>query len=218
MSFLQPTVQTPKSSSQYKKIYFEVPVQDIHPLDQIEFHKQVGEMIYSIMTTKAMSAQKLQNTLVNVRDQLKQEKASSYAKDTRIKSLEDLVIELGYDPQNIKAIEELIKNKNVDIAALKKQLNLPPTEHPQAKEVLQYSNKKYEMMSLILQLTAKIKEMEIEMDKLVQEKESNKAQEVLATMIPVVTTVVPSTLAESMAPNVPMATTVPVTSSTTSTT
>ena len=76
MIVLQPTIPTRKSSSDYEKTDFEVPVQDIHPLDQTEFHKQRGEMIYSTMTTKAMSAQKLQNTLVNVRDQLKLEKAS----------------------------------------------------------------------------------------------------------------------------------------------
>ena len=87
------------------------------------------------MTTKVMSAQKLQNTLINVRYQLKLEKASSYAKDIRIKSLEELVIEVGYDPQNIKFAEELIKKNNVDIDALEKQLKLPPTEHRQAKEI-----------------------------------------------------------------------------------
>ena len=104
----------------YKKVDFELPVQDIHPLDQIEFHKHSLEMIYSTLTTKEMSAQKLHNTLINVRDQLKVEKASSYAKDTRIKSLEELVIEVGYDPTNVKVAEELIKKKNTDIAALRK--------------------------------------------------------------------------------------------------
>lgn len=122
---------------------------------------QVGEMIYFTMNTKSMSVQKLKNTLIHVRDQLKFENTSSYAKETRIKYLEELVTEVGYDPRNIKVAEELIKKKNVHIAALKKELKLPPTEHPQLKEVLQDSNKKDEMMSLILQLTAKVKEMEI---------------------------------------------------------
>ena len=102
------------------------------------------------MTTKEMSAQNIQNTLINVRDQLKLDKSSSYSKDIRIKSLEELVIEVGYDPQNIKDAKELIKKKNVDIAALRKKLKFPPTEHPQAKEILQESNEKDEMMSLIL--------------------------------------------------------------------
>ena len=88
------------------------------------------------MTNKAMSVQKLQNTLGNIRDQLKLEKSSSQAKDNRIKSLEDLIIELGYHPTNVKVADELIKKKNADIVALKKLLKMPPTEHPQAKEVL----------------------------------------------------------------------------------
>ena len=60
--------------------------------------------------------------------------------------------------------------------------------------------------------------MEIEMDKLVQEKEATKAQEVLATVIPMVTTTILTTLLEELSPNVPLATIVLVTSSTTSAT
>ena len=39
--------------------------------------------------------------------------------------MEYLVIKLGYDPANINVVEELIKRKNLDIAALRKQLKLP---------------------------------------------------------------------------------------------
>ena len=69
--------------------------------------------------------------------QFQLEKVSSQAKDTRIKSLEDLVIELGHDPKDVKASERLIKNKNDDIAALKKQLKIPQLHHPQTMEVLE---------------------------------------------------------------------------------
>jgi len=41
-----------------------------------------------------------------------------------------LVIEIGYNPNDIKAAEKLIKMKNEEIVALKKQLKLPPFEHP----------------------------------------------------------------------------------------
>lgn len=68
-----------------------------------------------------------------MRYQIRIEKSSSYAKDTRIKSLEELVIEVGYDPSNVKDAEELVKKKNVDNAALRKQLKLPPIENPHAK-------------------------------------------------------------------------------------
>ena len=72
---------------------------DIHLLDQIEFHKQAREMIYSTLTGKAIAAHQLQNSLNNISTQFQLEKASSQAKDTRIKSLEDLVIELETIPK-----------------------------------------------------------------------------------------------------------------------
>ena len=65
------------------------------------------------------------------------DKASLHAKDLRIKSLEDLVIQTGVDPSNIQVAQALIKQKNEDIAALRKELKLPQNEHPQAKEILQ---------------------------------------------------------------------------------
>ena len=130
---LQPTVKTPKTVADYKKVDLEVPTESIHPLDQIEFHRKCSEMLYSTITTKVMSLQKLQNTIINMREQMKIDKASSYDKDLRIKSLEEWVIQVGYDPANVKVAELLGKKNNEDIAALRKQIKLPSTEHPQAK-------------------------------------------------------------------------------------
>jgi len=48
-----------------------------------------------------------------------------------IKSLEDLVIELGHDPKDIKTTDQLIKKKIDDIVALKRQLKIPQLQHPQ---------------------------------------------------------------------------------------
>ena len=62
-------------------------------------------MLYSTMKNKAMSVQKLQNTLANIKDQLRLKKSSSQEKDNRIKSLEDLVIEVGFDPSNVKVAD-----------------------------------------------------------------------------------------------------------------
>ena len=66
--------------------------------------------------------------------------------------MEDLVIELGHDPSDIKAAKNLIKKKNEDIAALKKLLKLPHLQHPQTKEVLERQTNHEEMMDLVLQL------------------------------------------------------------------
>jgi hypothetical protein len=60
--------------------------------------------------------------------QLKLEKISSFAKDNRIKTLEELVLKIIYDPSNVKVVKEMLKKKNLDIASLRKQLKLPPIE------------------------------------------------------------------------------------------
>ena len=78
-----------------------------------------------------------------------------------------MVIKIGYNSNDIKAAEKLIKKKNEDIVALKKKLKLPPSKHTQTKEFLESQTQKYEMMDLILQLNSQLKEMENEMDKLV---------------------------------------------------
>ena len=101
----------------------------------MEMHKQTEEMIFSTITNTAMSLFKMQITLANVSSQLNMEKVSAFSKDTRIKTLEDLVIKLGYDPSNVNVVEGLIKEKNADLAALRKQLKLPATEDPLAKEI-----------------------------------------------------------------------------------
>jgi len=124
---------------------------NIHPLDQIELHKQTGEMIYSTLTGKAMMAHRLQNYLDNTTAQLHLEKASSQSKDNRIKTLEEIIIGLGYDPKDAKATEALIKKKDEDIAALRKQLKLPPSRHPQIDEVIK-KNFEEELMDLLLKL------------------------------------------------------------------
>ena len=114
-------------------------------------------MLYSTVVTQAMSATKLQNTIINMQDQMKLDKGSLYAKDKRIKALEDLILQVGYDPSNVQAAEMQIKKKNEDIATLRKHLNLPQSEHPQTKEILQEKSEKEEMMKFILKLTTQIK-------------------------------------------------------------
>ena len=117
-----------------------------------------------------MSATKMQNTIFNMQDQMKLDKASLHSKDLRIKSLEDLVLQIGVDPSDVQAAQTLIKKKNDDIATLRKQLKLPQSEHPQTKEILQEQIEKDEMMKLVLKLTAQVKDMENQMDLLMKEK------------------------------------------------
>ena len=77
-------------------------------------------MVYSTLADKAMLAHQLQSSLDNTTSQLHWEKASSLAKDNKIKTLEEIIMELGHDPQDVKGVKALIKNKEEDIAALRK--------------------------------------------------------------------------------------------------
>lgn len=65
-----------------------------------------------------MVASKLQTSLSNIHSQLKLERMSSLASDTKMKGLEDLVIYLGLDRNDVNIAEELIKRRNLDIQAL----------------------------------------------------------------------------------------------------
>jgi len=142
----------------------EVLAKDIHPMDQIELHKQMGEMVYSTLVDKAMLAHKLQNSLENTSVQLDLEKASSLAKDNRIKSLEEIIIELGHDPKDAKGIKALMKKKEEDISTLRKQLKLPSTMHPQTAEVVQEKSEE-DMMDLLMKLNARLDDTEQALEK-----------------------------------------------------
>jgi hypothetical protein len=60
-------------------------------------------MVFSPLAHASSTAAKLQVSLSNVQAHLKLEKISSFAKDNRIKSLEELVLKIGYDPLKCKS-------------------------------------------------------------------------------------------------------------------
>jgi len=107
MSHFAPVVQQPQSAADYLRTNLEVLSKDIHPMDQIELHKQTGEMVYASLADKTLVNIRLENSLNNTSAQLELEKASSQAKDNRIKALEEIIIELGHDPKDIKAVQAL---------------------------------------------------------------------------------------------------------------
>jgi hypothetical protein len=151
MPFLQAQVPDPKAITDYKRETFEFHTRDVHPTDQMDLHRQTREMVFSTLANASTSAAKLQVSLRNVQTQLKLEKISSIAKDNKIKTLEELVLKIGYDPSNVKAVEEMLKNKNVDIESLRKHLKLPPMEDAQTKEIAETEGEKDEMLKLIME-------------------------------------------------------------------
>jgi hypothetical protein len=79
------------------------------------------------------------------------EKVSSLAKDNKIKTLEEMVLKIGYDPINIKAVEDLFKKNNDDIVSLRKQLKIFATEDPQDKEMAETEGQKEEILKSIME-------------------------------------------------------------------
>jgi hypothetical protein len=62
-------------------------------------------MVFYTLAHASTVASKLQMSMNNVQTQLKMEKISSFAKDNRIKTLEELVLKIGYDPSNVKVVQ-----------------------------------------------------------------------------------------------------------------
>ena len=79
----------------------------------------------------------------------------------------------------VKTLVEVKENVWTDIASLRKQLKLLPTEDSQAKEIAEKEGEKYELLKLFMEQNAQLKEMEDEMEKLLKEKEQLKPMEVI---------------------------------------
>ena len=137
MSHFMPTALQPQSPADYLRTNLEVLAKDIHPMDQIELHKKTGEMVYASLADKTLVNYRLENSLNNTTAQLELERASSQAKDNRIGALEDIIIEIGHDPKDIKGIQALLKLRDADMATLRKRIKVPATIHPQKEEVAQ---------------------------------------------------------------------------------
>jgi hypothetical protein len=133
MEFLQEQVPHPKTTTEFKKTSLEFDVKDVLLVHQMDMHRKTRDMIFSTLITTSINDSKFQVSLNNIQSQLKVEKISPLAKDNKIKSLEELVLNIGCNPTNFKAAEELLKNKNVDIPSLRKKPKIPSTKYSQDK-------------------------------------------------------------------------------------
>src|ERR1700733_3399238 len=133
-------------------------------------------MVYATLADRAMLAHQLKEALKNTNRQLDYERLSSSAKDNRIKTLEDIIIDLGHDPKDPKGVRALMKKKEGDIAALRRQEKLPPTIHPQTTELAQ-EKQVDDAMELLLVMNQRILQMEEELEKALQEKQGESASQ-----------------------------------------
>jgi hypothetical protein len=58
MAFLQVQVPHPKVISNYERSTFEFDVKEVNPSNQMDMHRQTGEMIFSTLTNTSMTAAK----------------------------------------------------------------------------------------------------------------------------------------------------------------
>jgi len=108
--------------------------------------------------------------LHNTSAKLELENSSSLAKDNRIKSLEEIIIELGHDPMDPKGIQALIKKKEEDITALKKKLKLLITMHPQTTKFAQQKEEE-DVMVLLMRMNERLAEIEKALEEALQGKQ-----------------------------------------------
>ena len=59
MAFLQAQIPHPQKHVDYKKTSFEFDTKEIHPIDQMEMHKQIGDMIFYTLINTSMNSSKL---------------------------------------------------------------------------------------------------------------------------------------------------------------
>ena len=69
MAFLQAQVLDPKVITDYKRATFEFHTKDVHPADQMDLHKQTGEIVFYTLAHASTTAFKLQVSLNNVHTQ-----------------------------------------------------------------------------------------------------------------------------------------------------
>jgi len=150
-------------------------------------------MVHSTLADKAILAHRLQNSLHNTSAQLELEKASSLAKDNRLKSLEEIIMELGHDPNDPKGIQALIKKKEEDIAAFRRKLRLPITIHPQTTKVAQH-NEEEDVVNLLMRMNERLLQTEKSLEVALQQKQGELASQP-PEIAPVSTTAPPTAIA-----------------------
>jgi hypothetical protein len=59
MAFLQAQVLDPKVITDYKRATFKFQTKDVHPTDQMDLHKQTGEMVFYTLAHASTIVSKL---------------------------------------------------------------------------------------------------------------------------------------------------------------
>jgi len=90
-------------------------------VEKINLHKQTREVIYRDLLKTIENVGKLEKILSKLEKQVKHEKTSNIAKSIKIEDLKKKFVSLGYNEAGPKPFQDLIKQKDTEILALKKK-------------------------------------------------------------------------------------------------
>ena len=110
--------------------------------EQINFHKQASEVLYSYLLRSYLSKIKLEEKVIKLEEQIKRERAASKGWKTQAKKVEADLVNLSSIPAKKKSNKKLIDEKDKFIESLQKKLKGTPVDHPQTEEILAIQAKK----------------------------------------------------------------------------
>lgn len=125
IAFSHPTEMSVGSTSSLKTVNFTVDTHKLPMLDKINLHMQTGQLIVNDLHKTNVVVVKVEKMLNKVIQQLKLEKANSRALNTQVEELKNIIVNIGINPDDQPAVQELLKSAKAEIGVLKKKLHLP---------------------------------------------------------------------------------------------
>jgi hypothetical protein len=101
LAILEPKGPTTHSPADYKATQMKMKLGDVHLVDMVELHKKTSDMLYRGVLQSLPVYKKMQNMVVKIDKQLKQEKLATKAKQIQITELEKKIVALSADPKNL---------------------------------------------------------------------------------------------------------------------
>ena len=114
---------------------------------------------------------KLENKMVKLEEQMKRERVVAKGWKVQVKKLVDELAAQESKAGDKKATKKMREDKDKQIEALQKKINLFVKNHPQIEEILVIQNKHDALKDEVLDLKAKLLQVTYKKDQLFQEKE-----------------------------------------------
>ena len=132
------------------------------------------------MLKSYLSKIKLEEKVSKLEEQVKRERATSKGWKTQAKKLESDLISSGSTPADKKSNKKLLDEKDKLIESLQKKLKGTPAEHPQTEEIVVIQAENDQLSNEVLELKAKLLQVNQLNEELMREKEELISQQVIS--------------------------------------